>query len=47
MRTIRQGRTTARREGGLAGVGRAYAFLLLLVKKIKGLVEAVTMGIPS
>jgi len=38
-----QGRPPARREGGLAGVGRASA-VRLLVQTLRGLVEAGTLG---
>ncbi len=40
---IRQGRTPARREGGLVGAGRVDA-LLRLVKQMTVLAEAVTVG---
>jgi len=42
-RTSMQGRPPARREGGLAGVGRASA-VLLLVQTLRRLVEAGTLG---
>src|SRR5262249_60699546 len=42
-RTSLQGRPLARREGGLAGGGRASA-VRLLVQTIRGLVEAGTVG---